>query len=203
MDADLARDRGDRARRAARRADPLQVALRVPDRARAGGSTRRSAAYAAIKYAERDRDGARRDPDVPARAHARLDARGGRRALASLCTTAFFYAGFLLPEVARVSRRSRSAPGSRSARSPAAGAAGSRPRSSLDLVATEVRSELDRRCRRRSRSPRPVLWVVGPRGQRMRRGWSAATTPAPRCCWSALRSSSTARQPRTRTSGRP
>lgn len=92
-------------------------------------------------------------------------------ALAAVCTSALYYAGFLLPEVlgypmfalcAWVSIRALSGGGRRWI----AGAI------VLDLLATQVRSEL---------VALPVsfaiaaivLWVVGPRGRRLRRGWSA------------------------------
>ena len=102
VDADLARDRRHRPRRAPWRADRLQVALPVCDRTvlvdpldehRLHGDQVRG----------HDPDGARCGPDVPARAHARVEAHRVRRRAAALCTTAFFYSAFLIPEVARMS----------------------------------------------------------------------------------------------------
>jgi hypothetical protein len=92
-------------------------------------------------------------------------------ALAAICTSALYYAGFLLPEVlayptfalcAWVSIRALSGGGRRWIAAAIV----------LDLLATQVRSEL---------VALPVafaiaaivLWVVGPRGQRLRRNWSA------------------------------
>ncbi len=91
-------------------------------------------------------------------------------ALASLCTTAFFYAGFLLPEslayptfmlCAWVSIRALAGGGRRWIVAAIV----------LDLAATEVRGELIVLPGAFALAA-AVLWVVGPRGQRMRRGWS-------------------------------
>ncbi len=90
-------------------------------------------------------------------------------ALGALCTTALYYAGFLLPEVlayptfafcALLSIRALAGGGRRWIVAAIA----------FDLLATQVRSELIvlpaslalAAC---------VLWLVGPRGQRLRRGW--------------------------------
>ncbi len=91
-------------------------------------------------------------------------------ALASLCTTAFFYAGFLLPEslayptfmvCAWVTIRALAGGGRRWIVAAIV----------LDLAATEVRGELIVLPGAFALAA-AVLWVVGPRGQRMRRGWS-------------------------------
>ncbi len=92
-------------------------------------------------------------------------------ALASLCTTALYYAAFLIPEVlayptfalgAYFTIRALAGGGRRWI----AGAI------VIDLLATEVRGEL-------IVLPASfvlgaiILWIVGPRGQRLRRGWRA------------------------------
>ena len=91
-------------------------------------------------------------------------------ALAALCTTALFYAGYLLPEVlayptfalcAWVSIRALSGAGRRWIAAAIV----------LDLVATQVRSELVTLPAALAVAAM-VLWVVGPRGQRIRRSWS-------------------------------
>jgi hypothetical protein len=92
-------------------------------------------------------------------------------ALASLCTTAFFYAGFIVTEslayptfalCALVSIRALAGGGRKWIAAAIV----------LDLAASQVRGELivlpatfAIAC--------AVLWVAGPRGQRLRRGWSA------------------------------
>jgi len=90
-------------------------------------------------------------------------------ALASLCTTALYYAGFIIPEVlayptfilcAWVSIR-------------ALGGAGRRWTIAavvLDLVAVEVRGELITLVASFALAA-AILWVVGPRGQHLRRNW--------------------------------
>ena len=91
-------------------------------------------------------------------------------ALAALCTTAFYYASFLLPEVlayptvalcAWVSIRALAGGGRRWI-----GAA-----IVLDLLATQVRSELVALPAAFAIAGM-VLWVAGPQGQRIRRDWS-------------------------------
>ena len=91
-------------------------------------------------------------------------------ALAVLCTSAFFYAGFLLPEVlayptfalcAWVSIRALAGGGRRWIAAAIV----------LNVLATQVRSELITLPAAFALSA-AVLWVVGPRGQRLRRGWS-------------------------------
>ena len=170
VDADLSRDRGHRPRRPARRADRLQVAVRVPDRPVLVDRTPSSAAYAAIKYANTI---VMALAAIPTYLLARMMV--SRRAaaiagLAVLCTSAFFYAGFLLPEVlayptfalcAWVSIRALAGGG----RWWIAGAI------VLNVLATQVRSELVTLPAAFALSA-AVLWVVGPRGQRLRRGWS-------------------------------
>ena len=90
-------------------------------------------------------------------------------ALAALCTTALYYAAFILPEVlaypmfalcAWASIRALAGGGRRWI----AGAI------VLDLVATQVRSELVVLPASFAIAA-AVLWLVGPRGQRLRRGW--------------------------------
>ena len=170
MDADLARDRGDRPRRAPRRADrfkSLYAFLIAP----IWWIALRQRRVRRDQVREHDRDGARRDPDLPARPHAGVEARPPRsRRWRSLCTSAFFYAGFLLPEVlaypmfalcAWVSIRALAGGGRRWITAAVV----------LNLVATEVRSELVTLPAACALSA-AVLWVVGPRGQRLRRGWS-------------------------------
>jgi hypothetical protein len=92
-------------------------------------------------------------------------------ALATLCTTAFFYAGFLVPEslayptfalCAWVSIRALAGGGRKWIAAAAI----------LDLAAKEVRGELVVLPAALAIAA-VVLWVLGPRGQRLRRGWSA------------------------------
>jgi hypothetical protein len=89
--------------------------------------------------------------------------------LASLCTTALYYAGFLLPEVlayptfalgAWVTIRALSGDGRRWTIAAIA----------IDLVAIEVRSELVTLPAAFALAA-ALLWIVGPRGQRLRRDW--------------------------------
>jgi hypothetical protein len=90
-------------------------------------------------------------------------------ALASLCTTALFYAAFLIPEVlayptfvlcAYVSIRALAGAGRRWIAAAIV----------LDLLATQVRGELMVLPASLALAA-VVLWIVGPRGQRLRRGW--------------------------------
>jgi hypothetical protein len=92
-------------------------------------------------------------------------------AVASLCTSAFFYAGFLIPEslayptfvlCAWVSIRALAGGG----RTWIAAAI------ILDVAATQVRGELVVLPPTLALAA-AVLWVVGPSGQRLRRGWGA------------------------------
>ena len=79
MDADLALDRLDRPRRPARRPPLLQVALRLPDRPGLVDPLHERRVLG-DQVPERVHHAARRDPDLPARANARDQARrGGRR----------------------------------------------------------------------------------------------------------------------------
>ena len=173
----------DRSRGAPRRASAVQVALLVPDRAVPGGSHSTATAYAAIKYLERDRDGVGRDPRLLPRAPPRLaDAalrspRSGR-----CCTSAFFYAPFLLPEVARVPDVLRSCaylcvPRARRRRAPLDDRGDRRLRSSPSRCAASS-------CAPAPRSPLAavVLWLVGPRERRLRAGWSARRPRRARRC---------------------
>jgi hypothetical protein len=91
--------------------------------------------------------------------------------VAAICTSALYYAGFLLPEVlayptfalcAWVSIRALSGGGRRWIAAAIV----------LDLLATQVRSELVALPAAFAIAA-IVLWVVGPRGQRLRRNWSA------------------------------
>ena len=93
----------------------------------------------------------------------------GVTALAVLCTSGFFYAGYLLPEVlaypvfvlcAWVSVRALAGAGRRWTVAAVV----------LDLVAVEVRGELIVLLAALVLAA-AVLWVVGPRGQRLRSGW--------------------------------
>jgi hypothetical protein len=90
-------------------------------------------------------------------------------ALASLCTTAVYYAAFLIPEVlayptfalcAYVSIRALATGGRKWIAAAIV----------LDLLATEVRSELAVVLASFALAAL-ILWVVGPRGQRIRRNW--------------------------------
>jgi hypothetical protein len=90
-------------------------------------------------------------------------------ALASLCTTALYYAGFILPEVlayptfilcAWVSIRALAGAGRRWTIAAIV----------LDLLAVEVRSELITLIASFALGA-TILWLVGPRGQRLRRDW--------------------------------
>jgi hypothetical protein len=92
--------------------------------------------------------------------------------LASICTTALYYAGFLLPEVlayptfilcAWVSIRALAGGGRRWIAAAIV----------LDLVAVEVRGELITLPASFALAA-ALLWIVGPRGQRLRRDWGAA-----------------------------
>jgi hypothetical protein len=128
------------------------------------------AAYAAIKYANTVVMALAAIPTyLVARTMVSIRA-AAIAALAVLCTSAFFYAGFLLPEVlayptfalcAWVSIRALAGAG----RWWIGGAI------VLDLLATQVRSELITLLAAFALAA-AVLWVVGPRGQRLRRGWS-------------------------------
>lgn len=90
-------------------------------------------------------------------------------ALAALCTTAFYYAAFILPEVLAYPMFALCAWVSIKAL-----AGGSRRWIAgaivLDLVATQVRGELIVLPASLALAA-AVLWLVGPRGQRLRRGW--------------------------------
>jgi hypothetical protein len=90
-------------------------------------------------------------------------------ALASVCTTALYYAGFLLPEVlayptfalgAWVTVRALSGDGRRWTIAAIV----------IDLVAIEVRGELITLPASFALAA-AFLWIVGPRGQRLRRDW--------------------------------
>ena len=92
-------------------------------------------------------------------------------ALASICTTALYYAAFLIPEVlayptfvlcAYVSIRALAGDGRKWIAAAIV----------LDLFATQVRGELITVSASFALAA-VVLWVVGPRGQRLRRNWGA------------------------------
>lgn len=92
-------------------------------------------------------------------------------AIASVCTTALYYAGFLLPEVlaypmfalcAWASIRALSGGGRRWIATAIV----------LGVIATQVRSELVVLPASLALAA-VVLWIVGPRGQRLRRDWGA------------------------------
>ncbi len=130
-----------------------------------------SAAYAAIKYADTVVMALSAVPTYLL-ARTMVSARAAAiAALAVLCTSAFFYAGFLLPEVlayptfalcAWVSVRALAGGGRRWIAAAIV----------LNLLATQVRSELVTLPAAFVLAA-AILWVVGPRGRRLRRNWSA------------------------------
>jgi hypothetical protein len=91
-------------------------------------------------------------------------------ALASLCTTALYYAPFLLPEVLAVPTFALCAYVSIRALA-GAGRWWVAAAIVLDLLALQVRSELIVVPAAFALAA-AVLWIVGPRGQRLRRNWS-------------------------------
>jgi hypothetical protein len=128
-----------------------------------------SSAYAAIKYLNTTVMALAAVPTFLL-ARTMVSARAAAvAALASLCTSAFFYAGFIVPEslayptftlCAWVSIRALSGAGRKWIAAAVV----------LDLGASQVRGELVVLPAAFAIAA-VVLWVVGPRGQRLRRGW--------------------------------
>ena len=177
VDADLALDRRDRPRRAARRArssssrsTPTLIApfwwIHV-DADRLRGDQVRE---------RRDHD-ARRRPDLPARADARHQARRGRRRGRARSPCPRWRTSPRSSPRSSPTRTSRSAPGSR------AGAHVPAARRDVDPRARLPRRRLLRPparvhdcCRSSFVVAAAGLWVTGPRGRRLRRNWTRGDT---------------------------
>ena len=181
-------------RRAARRADLLQVALRLRDRARSGGSTRpQPPTRDQVRERRRDDARGRSRPTCWPACSSRRRAAMFVAAASSVTVPAMAYATSIVPEVlaypyyalcswldrprARVRRRRRDLV--------VAGVV-------LGCSATRPRSRSSRPSRRRSRSPAAGLWLTWPRGAGAPRNWTRGDTSAPSCCSSAPCFSSTA-----------
>ena len=165
--------------------------------------TRRAPAYAAVKYLEHGRDVPHRGPGLSAsRGCSSRRARRDRRAFASICTSALFYAGVPAARGARV-------PDVRAVRLPRRPRA-RRRRPAVDVAAIVALPRRDAGARRArcvgaacSPLPRRSLWLVGPRARRLRARLERASTTsgAAILALGALIVAERDRQRRTRPSG--
>ena len=156
-------------RRPARRADVVQVALRLPDRPVLVVALD-SGRLPGDQVREHDGDGDRCDARVPAGPEAGLGPAACIAAVGALCTSAFFYAPLLLPEVlayptfclcAYVSVRALSGDGRRWTAA------------AIVLSVVAPRGSQGARCAGAALAlAAAVLWVAGPRSRRLRAGWS-------------------------------